>query len=322
MSRCLPLLLLCPTLLSRQTTADWVRPNSVGPHYSTNARAYILRITDRSKVVILTQPTAKGVPYAAYECKASTMSPFTACIRAAGYWSADEMKAVKAGGGKFILSQGGYGRFKDASGKYSPSLYYNWLQSLKSYAPAWAPYIADGTLLGAQVIDDRGASHWGGVAITNAQIDQMARWWKELAPGITTFVAGGYATDLVGYTYSALDGSINQYNAGYMGDVTAWRDKQVAAAKSAKTSLILSLNILDGGRIVYGCAHPSSGTKCAMTPTEIRTYGTAVAAASGLCGFASWKQQDAYESVAGVTEALRYMTSLANQYPHTSCKRR
>jgi hypothetical protein len=268
-----------------------------------------------------------GLTFGSYECTGSNLGPFSLCIRAAGSWTQSELSGLKAAGGKLILNQGGYAKFKNASGLYDSSKYYTWVQALKPYVASWQPYLDAGILVGAQVIDDRGKENWGGVAITNAQLDEMAKWWKEIAPGITTFVSGGYATDLVGYSYRYLDGSITQYNAGYMGDVTVWRDKQVAAARSAGTSLILSLNVLAGGKILSGCWNITSGDPavagtCSMTASEVRAYGAVLAAAPDICGMASWKSLSTYQSLAGVTDALKYVNELAKARPAVSCKRR
>jgi hypothetical protein len=269
---------------------------------------------------------SSGIPFGSYECTGSLLTPFSMCIRSAGYWSAGEMSALKAGRAKMILNQGGYAKFK-TNGLYDPVKYYNWVQSLKPYVDSWKPYLADGTLMGTQVIDDRGPTNWGGTGITNAQIDEMAKWWKQLVPGLATFVAGGYADDLAitGHAFAYLDGSISQYNARYMGDVTAWRDKSLAAARTAKTSIILSLNVLAGGKIVTGCYQYTSGDPavagtCAMTPTEIRTYGAVLAAADGACGLASWKTTAEYQARPGVTEALKYVADLAAKRPGLNCR--
>ena len=266
-----------------------------------------------------------GIPFGSYECKGSSLTPFTMCIRAAGDWSAAEMSGLKAGKGKLILNQGGYAKFK-TNGFYDPARYHAWVQSLKPYVESWKPYLADGTLMGAQVIDDRGPNNWGGRGITNQQVDEMAKWWKELVPGISTFVAGGYADDLAitGYTFRYLDGSISQYNARYMGDVAVWRDKALAAARTAKTSIILSLNVLAGGKLVSGCYKYTSGDPavagtCAMTPTEIRTYGAALANGDGACGLASWKTTAEYQALPGVTDALKYVAELASKRPAVNC---
>ena len=263
-----------------------------------------------------------GMRFGAYDCTTSGLSAYNACNRSAGSWSYAEIRDLKAMGAKAILNQGGYSKFKDSYGRYSPTKYYNWVMSLKSYASSWKTYVSDGTLIGVQVLDDRGASNWGGKAITNTQIDQMARWWKQILPGVPTFIAGGYAWNLTGYSWAYLDGSINQYNGRYMGDVKVWRDKSVAAAASAKTSLILSLNVLDGGKLVSGCYHGGSSSYCSMTPTELRTYGAAIAAASGICGLGTWKFKSTYQSRSGVTDALKYIAGLAAKRSSVSCRKR
>jgi hypothetical protein len=259
--------------------------------------------------------------FGAYDCTSSGWSAYNLCNRSAGRWTAAEIRAFQAVGAKIILNQGGYSKFKDSRGRYSAAKYYNWVQSLRPYAASWKPYVNNGTLLGVQVIDDRGAHNWK-VAISNGQIEQMARWWKQLLPGVTTFVAGGYASNLVGYNWRYLDGSINQYNASYMGDVKAWRDKAVAAAAKAHTSLILSLNVLNGGRTARGCYRADNRTLCSMTANEIRTYGAVIANAPGICGIGTWKFKSTYQARPGITYSLKYVARLAGNRAPASCKRR
>jgi hypothetical protein len=264
-----------------------------------------------------------GMRFGAFDCTyASGLSAYNLCNQAAGVWTAQHVTRLGEQGAKVILNQGGYARYKDARGRYSPSKYHAWVQSHKRYVAGWKPLLARGTLVGVQLIDDRLSHNWGGKDITNAQIDEMARWWKQLLPGITTFVSGGYAWNLTGYKFRYLDGSINQYNARYMGDVKVWRDRSIAAARSANTSIILSLNVLGGGKIVKGCHRGYSSSMCSMSPTEIRTYGAAIAAAPGICGMGTWKYDKAYQARPGVSSALRYVAGLAAGRPEVSCKKR
>jgi hypothetical protein len=265
---------------------------------------------------------SSGARFGSYDCTPAGLAAYNMCNRSAGAWSAKEIRALEALNAKVILNQGGYAKFKDGRGRYSATKYYQWVQSLRPYAAAWRPFVANGTLKGVQLIDDRLSHNWGGVSITNAQIDQMAKWWKQLLPGVTTLISGGYAWNLQGYKFYHLDGTINQYNARYMGDVRAWRDRSLAAARSAGVSIILSLNVLDGGKIVRGCHRGGSSKTCSMSPTELRTYGAAIAAAPGVCAIGTWKHQSAYHSQPGVLRALKYIAGLAAQRPELSCRRR
>jgi hypothetical protein len=259
--------------------------------------------------------------FGTFDCTPSALSAYNLCNRSAGKWTAAEMRALQTRGAKIILNQGGYGKFKDSRGRYSPTKYYNWVRSHRSYASSWKPYL-NKVLIGVQVIDDRGATNWGGKPITNGQIEQMARWWKQIVPGITTFVSGGYAWNLVGYRWKYLDGSINQFNASYMGNVKTWRDRSVAAARSARTSLILSMNVLNGGKIVRGCYRGGRRNMCSMSANELRTYGAALAAAPGICGVGTWMYSSKYQGRPGITYALKYIASQASKRVPPSCKRR
>jgi hypothetical protein len=279
-------------------------------------------LADTSVVTVKTalgsgDPT--GIMFGSWECKApSNLGPFNLCIRSAGYWIEGELAALQLLKGKLMLSQGGYEKFK-TNGIYDPAKYYAWVQTLLPYVAAWKPYFDNGTLMGVQVIDDVGTTNWGGVAITKAQQDEMAKWWKQLIPGITTFTREK-ATGLTGYPWAYLDASITQYNARYMGDITKWRDSNVVAAKAAKLGLAFSLNVLNGGKVVSGCYHGEESQYCAMTPTELRTYGEVQAAAPEACGLVSWKTDVAYHAVPGVTDAFKYIGGLAATHAAASCR--
>jgi hypothetical protein len=298
-----------------------------------------------TSVVTVTAPlgsgTPTGVPFGSWECVVPNLiGPFNLCIRSAGSWIAAEMAALQTINGKMMLSQGGYDKFRNcaptggtaatiaaacavtgADRRYSPAKYAAWVQTLAPYVAGWQPYLNSGTLVGVQVIDDVDQSNWGGTAITKAQMDEMARVWKVLMPGITTFVREK-ATGLTGYTWVYLDASITQYNAKYMGPIQLQADSNVAAAKSAKLGLMFSLNVLGGGKVVTGCyQYTESGQLwCSMTPTEIRAYGAVQAAAPGVCGLVSWRSDAGYQAQPGVVDALRYVAGLAAAHPAASCR--
>lgn len=147
----------------------------------------------------------------------------------------------------------------------------------------------------------------------------MAKWWKELMPGLTTFVREK-ATSLTTYPWAYLDASISQYNAGHMGDVTLWRDSNVVAARTAKLGLMLSLNVLDGGKVVPDCYHGGSASACSMTPVELLAYGAVQAAAPEACGLVSWRTSPAYQAQPGVAEALELLADIAALRSAPSCR--
>ena len=266
---------------------------------------------DTVRVPIAVPSATTGMPFGSWECTVPAgLGPFNLCIRSAGSWIASELATLKPLRATLLLSQGGFGKFQRPDKTYDPAKYQAWVQSLKPYVASWQPYLTDGTLVGVQVIDDINASNWGGTAISKARIDEMAKWWKELMPGLTTFVREK-ATGLTGYPWAYLDASITQYNAGHMGDVTRWRDSNVVAAKAAKLGLMLSLNVLNGGKLAPDCYHGGSASTCSMTPAELLAYGTVEAAAPEACGLVSWKTSPDYQAQPGVAEAFKLLADIA-----------
>jgi hypothetical protein len=281
---------------------DTVRVDSVKLWYTRR---------DTVRIPIPVPSITAGMPFGSWDCTVPTdLGPFNLCIRSAGSWITSELAALKPLRAKLLLSQGGYAKFQRPDKTYDPAKYQAWVQTLKPYVASWQPYVTEGTLVGVQVIDDVGASNWGGTAISQARIDEMAKWWEELMPGLTTFVREK-ATGLAGYQWAYLDASISQYNAGHMGDVTRWRDSNVVAAKAARLGLMLSLNVLNGGKVVPGCYQGGSAATCSMTPAELLAYGAVEAAAPDACGLVSWKTSPAYQAQPGVAEAFRLLADIA-----------
>jgi hypothetical protein len=276
---------------------------------------------DTVQVPMPSPPIKGGIPFGAWECTApDNLGPFNLCIRSAGSWITPELKALQPFGGKLLLSQGGYSKFQNPDKTYNAEKYYDWVQSLKPQVKQWQRYLADGTLMGVQVIDDIGKTNWGGVPITKAQIEEMSKWWKELMPGITTFVREK-ATGLAGYPWEYLDGSITQYNARYMGDITKWRDSNVVAARDNKLALMLSLNVLNGGKVVPGCYHADEDEYCAMTPIELLSLGAVQIATPEACGVATWKISPTYLAQPGIADAFKSLATLAALRSALPCRR-
>lgn len=290
---------------------DTVRVDSVRLWYTRR---------DTVQIPMPPPPIKTGIPFGAWECTVDNLGPFNLCIRSAGSWITKELAELQPAGVKLLLSQGGYSKFQNSDKTYNPDKYYAWVQTLKPHVKQWQRYLVDGTLMGVQVIDDIGKTNWGGVAITRAQIDEMAEWWKQLMPGITTFVREK-ATGLAGYPWTNLDGSITQYNARYMGDITKWRDSNVVAAKSNKLALMLSMNVLNGGKIVPGCYHADEEEYCAMTPLELLALGAVQIATPEACGVATWKISPTYLAQPGIAEAFKSLATLAALRSALPCRR-
>jgi hypothetical protein len=304
-----PVLVRRSAAANEELLADSVRSSSAIIRIDTVRVDSVKSWYTKRDTVRIPPPATTGVPFGSYECTGKDLGLFSFCMRSASKWSLGEMAGVQAAGGKFMLNQGGYDKFRKADRTFDPAKYQAWVQSLQPYVASWQPYLATGTLIGVQVIDDIGPGTWG-VRITQAQIEDMARAWKQIMPGLTTFVREK-ATGLTGFRWVYLDASISGYSARYMGDITKWRDSNVVAAKAAKLGLMLSLNLLDGGKLVPGCFHGANPAFCALTPVELLTYGAVQISTPEACAVATWKTDAAYQAQPGVSDALKTLAALA-----------
>jgi hypothetical protein len=150
------------------------------------------------------------------------------------------------------------------------------------------PFVEDGTLAGHMVLDD--IATFPGRDPDAAELDEMARYSKELLPGLVTFVredASALPVPARG-TYRYLDATVNQYLAR-KGDVSAYAAREAATAAALGLGVIFGLNLCDGGDGSSGQAGwRADGAYHAMSADEIGRYGAALAAVpSGM--FLAWE---------------------------------
>lgn len=166
-------------------------------------------------------------------------------------------------------------------------------------------YIDNGTLVGHMLLDD--IDTFSGTDPTAADLDEMARYSKELMPGLFTFVRQKCGNVPEG-NYLYVDACVNQYRnyQGYSdGPVSDYIIEQTAAAQERGLDMINGLNIADGGDGSSGQVGWSAG-KYAMSAEEITTYGTALLNVPDLEMFLLW-EYDAEELWSdGVTIGSEY----------------
>lgn len=166
------------------------------------------------------------------------------------------------------------------------------LAAWKAMLAPWAdaglqPFIDDGTLAGHMLLDD--IVNFEGRDPDAADLDEMARYSKELLPGLMTYVrqkATGLPVPESG-RYVHLDACVNQYEA-MEGDVTTYAATEAARAEALGLGVINGLNIADGGdgssgHDGYRPAHH------AMSAAEIARYGAVLAAVPTMGMFLNWE---------------------------------
>jgi hypothetical protein len=196
---------------------------------------------------------------------------------------------------------------------------------------AIAAGVADGTVIANQMIDEPETKRWGG-NLTKAMIDQMASYAKSMFPSLPMGLNHGPP----GYNwrstehYKVLDYVLYQYNYYITsGNVATWRDAVLSRARADGVTPMLSINVMDGGiqdrTGTYDCSgsgQAGRGTyfpNCRMTPTQVRTFGTALAAYG--CALQMWRYDDVYISKAANQDAFKDVAAVTNSKPRKSCKR-
>ena len=261
-----------------------------------------------------------GIPFGPFGLPASLFSEeFNATFRALPpKILLSELEAARQAGARVVVRLvGGHSRYK-RKGTFDMDL---WKARLDRYRDIdFSSYIEDGTIVGHFILDEpHDRSNWGGKVISPATIDAMARYSKDLWPSMPTIVRG-WPAYLKGYDYKYLDAAWAQYSDRF-GPIGSFMTENVRDAKAAGLALVVGLNLLDGGTRGSGIKGYSKG-KYSMSPSQVKTWGSALLSDPYVCAFLSWKYTDAYFSRAGIRSALVELSDKAKGLPNKACRRR
>ena len=230
------------------------------------------------------------------------------------------LSGARAKGGRVVikLCKGRDSYVKNADGTFSLS---KWKSLVSRYRNVkLSPYISDGTIVGHYLIDEpHRASRWGGKVISQATLEAMAKYSKELWPQMTTMVRvvpSWLASRPVTYKY--LDAGWLQYASG-KGDAAKLVAAEVSAAKKKGLGLVVGMNVLDGGNGSSGIRGTKSG-KWAMSATELRKYGSALLSPSYPCAFFNWQYDTQYYGRSAIKSAMADLSAKARSHAKTSCR--
>jgi hypothetical protein len=185
------------------------------------------------------------------------------------------------------------------------------------------PYIADGTLLGHYLMDEpHSPNNWNGKAVPFSDIEEAARYSKARWPNMTTFVRT-HPGFLAGapFTWAYVDAAWAQYSAR-RGDVRAYLEENVASARSLGLGLVVGMNVLTGGSSESGIRGYQERTR-AMSASQIRTWGSILAAEPYACALSIWKydkDNPAYLDRPEVQAAMAEVSQIATNRPRASCR--
>jgi hypothetical protein len=275
--------------------------------------------------IALAASAAPGIVFAPTDVDNALLGPvYTGTLRVPGPTSLlAELSMARSRNARFILKLvGGSDNWvKNSDGSFSFTKWKAMVDRFK--AINISSYIADGTILGHYLIDEPNrAAKWGGKIIPHATLEAMAKYSKQLWPGIPTMVRvvpSWLATAPITYTY--LDAAWTQYTA-VKGDAAKWLASEVASAKSKGLGLVVSMNVIDGGNGSSGIRGWTSG-RYSMSATEVRSYGTALLNNSYACAFFMWTYQyggKTYFARADIKSAVTELSNKAKAHARTSCR--
>jgi hypothetical protein len=182
----------------------------------------------------------------------------------------------------------------------------------------FSSYIADGTIIGHYIMDEpHDPTNWGGRTVSHADVDEMARYSKELWPSMATIIRGK-PDYLKGYQYKYLDAAWMQYTVQF-GPIESFISSNVQDAKASGLALVAGLNVINGGSPTSGIPGRREG-KFGMSASELKAWGGALLAEPYTCAFIVWEYDSAYFSRPAIKAAFEELEQQARTYPKKSCR--
>ena len=188
---------------------------------------------------------------------------------------------------------------------------------------AVAAAVADGTIIGASVMDEPHQSDanlnypdksWGPEGwMTKVKVDALCGYVKGIFPTLPTGVNHDHRHFEPEKNYAVCDFLGSQYRAS-KGSVVTWRDGALAFARRSGVQVVLGINLLHGGAKRSDCAAP-----CDMTPTEIREFGLALGPHA--CALNMWRYERAYFDRPDVQSAVRFVADSLGKLSRVACTR-
>ena len=227
-----------------------------------------------------------------------------------------KLEAARRVNGRVLLSFAGNSDFYRDSNGFNLSM---WKAKTDRFRGIdISSYIADGTLMGNFLMDEPSdPKNWFGHQVSRADIDEMARYSKEIWPDLPAIIRG-WPWYLKGYQYQYLDAAWAQYHArfGSIDDFIATNSRD---AKDLGLSLVIGLNALSGGG-----EHGMQGfykDKFSMTASQLKTWGGALLAQPYGCAFFMFRYDTVYFARPDIREAMAELSQKAQSLPVQPCRR-
>jgi hypothetical protein len=212
--------------------------------------------------------------------------------------------------------------FAGSSWKYTDSAGFNlakWKENVDQFRGIdLSSYIADGTLMGHFLMDEpNDKKNWNGHQVALADIDEMARYSKEIWPELPAIIRG-WPDFLQGYQYKYLDAAWAQYHVRF-GSIDDFIANHVRNAKALGLPLVLGLNVVAGGG--EGGMPGYHHAKFAMTASQVRTWGNALLDQPYVCAFFMFRFHPDYFALPDIQAVMAELSEKARRLPNKPCRR-
>ena len=219
-----------------------------------------------------------------------------------------QLNRAEDAGMRIVVSLTASAGSKNADGTFSLT---KWKAQVDAYRSlALASFVSNKTMYAHYLVDQPNcASCWGGRAISWETVEEMARYSKSVWPGLATTVRAA-PTVLAGasFHWTYLDAGWAQYNTR-RGDAKTFVANEAAAAKAEGLGLIVGANFLEA----------AGGGTAAMTASQIKQVGTALAKGTTVCALVGWKYDAGYLNQTGIRQALDSIARVAKSRTAASC---
>jgi hypothetical protein len=252
-----------------------------------------------------------GIPFGTFaQPTASYGTPFNGAM--ANIWPKfllEQLRQIKARGGRVVLMFAGSElHYKNRRGFDLGK----WKARVDRFKHVnFSSYVNDGTIIGHYLIDEpQDPENWRGRPISQATVEEMARYSKQRWPNMATIVRAP-PTWLAkwGGSYRSLDAAWAQYLAR-LGSPRAYIQSNIAAAQKKRLALITGLNLLHGG----------NPKKTPMNASEVVQYGSVLLESSYPCAFISWKYNASFLRNRGMRAAMETLRRKAQSRGTKSCR--
>jgi hypothetical protein len=307
-------------LLGGSACSDRLGPNSPA-EVTGDALNPVALDSTAAPVSFYTGATAPGISFGAFDMPTSLLntSTFTGIVKASAPTDIiSTLDAARKVGARVVVRMSGSNRyFQNADGTLSLT---KWEARIARFKDVnLAPYIQDGTLMGHYMIDEpHDVNDWGGKPVPFATLEAMAKYSKQLWPGLATMVRA-YPDWLAeaSFHWFYLDAAWAQYTAR-KGEVTGWVNDQANYAKNEGLALVVGMNLLNGGTSSSGIQGATSGSY-AMSASQIKDWGSVLATHPQACAVLSWKYSSTYFNRSDIKAALAYVADKARDHSTKSC---